>query len=127
MQDIMKEIGGWLTKTSAKRREVESLIGKLQFLAKCIKAGRIFLSRLIQWIRGMQRNKEYTIPLEARKDIAWWGRCAQQFNGISLIWLHKEPAVDTILATDACLTGYGGTYKNQYFRGKFPLELQGKT
>ena len=85
MQDIMKEISGWLTKTSAKRREVESLIGKLQFLAKCIKAGRIFLSRLIQWIRGMQRNKEYTIPLEARKDIAWWGRCAQQFNGISLM------------------------------------------
>ena len=122
MQDIKEELGVWLLKTTANRREVKSLIGKLQFLAKCIKAGRIFLARLIKWIWTMDRGKEYAIPAEARKDIAWWARCASHHNGISLMWLHKEPEVDTIIATDACQVGYGGTCGDQYFRGRFPKE-----
>ena len=126
MQEIKKELQGWLHKTTAHRKEVESLIGKLQFLAKCIKAGRIILSRLINWIRGMERGKLYCIPQEARKDIAWWGRCAQDHNGISILWLHKAPEPDTIITTDACLTGYGGTRQGHYFRGKFPSRLKGK-
>ena len=66
LQDIIKELQGWLYKTQARRKEVESVIGKLQFVAKCVRAGRIFLSRLIQWIRGMDRQASYAIPLEAR-------------------------------------------------------------
>ena len=103
---------------------MESLIGKLQFVAKCVKAGRIFLSRLIQWIRGMDRRSLYSIPTEARKDIAWWGRCIQQYNGVSLLWLHKEPGTDAIVQTDACPRGYGGICGQQYFRGRFPRHLQ---
>ena len=126
MGDILKELQGWLYKPSAKRKEVESLLGKLQFLAKCIKARRVFLARIIQWIRGMDSKNEHTIPREARKDIAWWGRCASKFNGVSLLWLHKEPQTDYILATDACLEGYGGIMQNQYIRGKFPKNLRGQ-
>ena len=47
MKEIQQELHTWLFRTTAKCREVESLLGKLQFIAKCIKAGRIFLSRLI--------------------------------------------------------------------------------
>ena len=126
MKEIQVEINRWLLRTSAKRKEVESLIGKLQFLAKCVRAGRIFLSRLIHWIRGMDRNQEHKIPPEARKDIAWWGQCSMAHNGVSLIWLHKNPWVDKVIATDACLEGYGGTMDAQYFRGRFPAHLRGK-
>ena len=126
MKEIKQELETWLYKTAAQRREVESLIGKLQFMAKCIRAGRIFLSRLIQSIRTMNRKDRYNIPVEARKDIAWWGRCAHQYNGVSLIWLHKEPGTDMILQTDACPKGYGGICGSEYFRGRFPRHLQGK-
>ena len=122
LKEIQMELQGWLYKESASRKKVESLIGKLQFLAKCIRAGRVFLSRLIQWIRKW--TKSYRVPYEARKDIAWWARCTYQHNGVSLIWLHKEPRVDSIVATDACLIGYGGTFKEEYFRGRFPSHLQ---
>ena len=126
MVEIKKELSTWLLKSAARRREVESLVGKLQFLAKCIRAGRTFLARLIQWIRSMNRSDKYPIPMEARKDIAWWGRCAQEHNGIFLIWLHKNPHVDQVIVTDACLIGYGGIYREQYFRGRFPANLQNK-
>ena len=106
-------------RTKAKRREAESLIGKLQFVAKCVKAGRVFLSRLINWIRGMDRRYEYSIPTEARKDIAWWGRFIEEFNGVSLIWLHKSLGPDTILASDACLEGFGAFMEKSTSEGSF--------
>ena len=74
-EEIQAELNTWLFKTKARRREIESLIGKLQFIAKCVKPGRIFLGRLIQWIRGMDSATYHPIPPEARKDIAWWARC----------------------------------------------------
>ena len=126
MKEIKQELGNWTLRTSARRREVESLIGKLQFMAKCIKAGRIFLSRLIQWLRGMDRNKSYLIPEDARKDITWWARCAEAHNGRSLLWLNSEPGTDMVMATDACLIGYGGTMGDRYFRGKFTKDLKDK-
>ena len=102
MKDIKEELSTWLYRTTARRKEVESLIGKLQFMAKCVKAGRIFLSRLIQWIRSMDRRYQHPIPIEARKDIAWWARFAQQYNGVSLMWLVKELNRDIMMQTDAC-------------------------
>ena len=74
----------------------------------------------------MDRAHTYTIPIEARKDIAWWARCAHEYNGVSLLWLHKDPQVDNIIARDACLEGYGGTFGRQYFRGRFPTGLRKK-
>ena len=124
VQDIVQELATWTYRTNAHRQEVESLIGKLQFLAKCVRPGRIFLSRLIQWIKGMDRSHMYPIPLEARKDIAWWARFIQQYNGVSLLWLIKQPGMDTIIKTDACKRGYGGICGDQYFRGRFPKEVQ---
>ena len=125
VKEIQQEIGGY--KTTAKWKELESLIGKLQFAAKCIKSGRIFLRRLLQWIRGMDRRRMQCIPLEARKDIAWWGRCIQQYNGVSLLWLNKEPLTDAIVQMDACPKGYGGICGSQYFRGRFQSNYKART
>ena len=86
-------------------------------MAKCVRAGRIFISRLIQWIRSMDRKSLYTVPIDARKDIAWWARFAQDYNGVSLLWLMKDLTTDVIIQTDACPRGYRGIYGNQYFRG----------
>ena len=85
LQEIKQELAGWLSKTVARRREVESLVGKLQFMAKCVRTGRIFLGRLIQWIQTMDRRFNYAIPMEARKDIAWWARFIQEVWGITFV------------------------------------------
>ena len=50
LREIKQELQSWLLTTAVRRRDVESLVGKLQFIAKCVRAGRIFLGRLISWI-----------------------------------------------------------------------------
>ena len=122
--EIKQELQTWLLKSTAAHREVESLTGKLQFMAKCVRAGQIFLGRLIQWIRTMDRRGTYRIPKEASKDIAWWARFIHQYNGVSLMWVIKEPQTDMVLQMDACLKGYGGICGQQYFRGRFPKRVQ---
>ena len=126
VKEIQTEVRQWLNRTTASRKELESLIGKLQFVAKCVKAGRIFIGRLINWLKGMDRKHKHRIPNEARKDITWWGRFMEKFNGLSIMWLMREPKEDRVLATDACLKGYGGVCGKEYFRGRFPKQLQEK-
>ena len=124
--DTQQELQGWLYKTRATRKEAESLIGKLQFMGKCVKPGRIFIARLINWMKTLTRGGSNTIPLEARKDLAWWGRFLQLYNGVSILWLHNNPEPDSIIATDACKKGYGGIAGQEYFRGRFPSKWENR-
>ena len=126
MNEILKELQAWENKKRAYRREVESLIGKLQFAARCVRPGRILITRLINWLKGLDRESQHPVPEQARKDIRWWKHFMKEYNGVSLMWLEAEPTLDTILATDACLTGYGGISGQHYFKGEFGDELRGK-
>ena len=120
VKDITQDLDAWLYKNKATRKELESLIGKLQFATKCVRAGRVFMSRLLNWIRGLDRRGFHPIPLEARKDLAWWRRFLHEHNGVSLMWLQAVPGEDTLIATDASKYGFGGTLHTAYFRGRFP-------
>ena len=124
MEDIKRELGEWEKKTKASRKEMESLIGKLQFAARCVRAGRVFISRMINWLRGTDRKGKHNIPTEAKKDIAWWREYMATYNGVSIMWLHKEPLADKVIATDSCKKGFGGIAGEEYFRGRFPKEMQ---
>ena len=47
------------------------------------------------------------------------------YNGVSLIWLHKEPSTDNVMQTDAYLKGFGGICGDEYFRGRLPMDKHG--
>ena len=47
LQDIDTIVNAWLQKSVCTRVELEQLIGKLQFVACCVRPGRIFISRLL--------------------------------------------------------------------------------
>ena len=126
LDEIKQELQLWQERKTATRRDIESLIGKLQFAARCVRAGRIFLARLINWLKTTERGKTYEIEPEAKKDIHWWAKFIKEYNGVSIIWLNSLPEIDNQMATDANLTGYGGISGQEYFKGTFPRQLQGK-
>ena len=45
--EIMSLVCVWREKSSCSRTELQSLIGSLQFAAKCVPAGRLFIRRLL--------------------------------------------------------------------------------
>ena len=125
MQELLQLLEQWRMRVTATRKQLESLIGKLQFVATCVQQGHVFMSRLLNWLKTMKRGKFYKIPHEARQDIKWWYIYLPKYNGTSMLWyLHKEDA-QAIIMTDASFSGCGGYSEvtKQYFRSRLPMWL----
>ena len=123
---ILKELEKWRFKPVATRREMESLVGKLQFISACVKPGRLFVSRLLSNLKGMSRGRTYKLSNEARKDIKWWTLFLPGYNGTSIMWYLNVAEINKEFATDACLIGAGGVAGNQYYSVRFPEHLRRK-
>ena len=63
------------------------------------------------------------INAEFRKDILWWQFMLPHFHSVSVIKTSPWLGPDTVIATDACLKGCGGTFQNSYFSYKFSQEI----
>lgn len=121
LQELERELEEWSVTINVTRRQLESIIGKLQFVCNCIRAGRLFLNRLLNFLRGTIRGRQYTMPLQAKKDIEWWRKALEKFPGTSLMWFESFEIPDAIIATDSSLQGAGGVCGKQFYRIKYPL------
>ena len=110
----------WLFETYISRKQLESLIGKLAFVAKCVRPGRVFQSRLLEFLSGLPRRGKVLLTDDCRKDLRWWHRFLEQFNGVRMIPLGPWSQVDQVVASDACLTGCGALCVPQFFHALFP-------
>jgi len=116
----------WLKKKKASVREVQSIIGKLNFVAKCVRPARIFISRMLNFLREMPKKGKSKLPKDFRADIQWWNRYLPNFNGVSVISNEKWSRPDEIIASDACLKGCGATCGTEYFHEVFPEHVISK-
>jgi hypothetical protein len=111
----------WKVKTSCTKRQLQSLIGKLAFVSKCVRQSRIFLCRMLELLRSLNHNHHCTrLSSCFHKDLRWWQSFLRHYNGVSLIPSLKWSLPDHIFSTDACLTGCGGLAGDLYFHTKFP-------
>ena len=71
--EIRSIVPKWLYKKSTTKRKLQSLIGKLQFVGKCVKPSNIFISRVLVLLRGLKySNHKGRLNTEFIKDIQWW-------------------------------------------------------
>ena len=120
--EIKTLIEQWLEKESATIKEIQSLLGKLNFVAACVRPSRIFVSRLLNWLRSIYHSSNiiHLIPDEVRKDLEWWHRFLPLYNGISLMEYDEWSVV---FSSDSCLTGCGGFWKGNFFHVQFPPRI----
>ncbi|VDI05547.1 Hypothetical predicted protein [Mytilus galloprovincialis] len=117
LKDIRSILGSWEGRQSAKLRDIQSLIGKLNFLATCVRPGRVFMSRLLNWLREVYDRKGYiSIPSNINKDIVWWQKFVPLYNGISMMSLEEWSKPDEIFSSDSCITGCGGWFSDVQFK-----------
>jgi len=122
--EIRVLLSSWLSKRSASKVEIQMLIGKLQFAAKCVPAGRLFISRLLEVLRGLkQQHHRVRLSIDFKRDIQWWNSFMARFNGVSMMLDEQWSLPDSIISTDACLTGGGGWIQGRFFSSVFPVEV----
>ena len=105
------------------KRQLQQLIGKLAFIAECVRSGRLFISRMLDTLRKYKCNfDKIRLTLEFCKDVEWWLQFLRIYKGLSLITDLDWSEPDSVISTDACLKGLGGInfITNQYFHVKVP-------
>jgi hypothetical protein len=124
LYEIMLLLAKWSKKVEASKKDVQRLVGKLNFVAKCVRPGRIFISRMLEFLRSFRGESVLPLPREFVKDLQWWSKFMVEYNGVSMMSVEEWSKPDEILASDACLVGAGGWYNGNYFHCNFPDFIQ---
>lgn len=120
LQEIQVELDAWLASSHASRHDVQVLVGRLNFVSDCVRAGKVFMARLLAFLRSTPLRGSIPIPPECKKDIFWWRTFMASYNGVSMMLMEAWSAPDELLATDACLVGGGGWCEGEFFHSSFP-------
>lgn len=113
----------FLGKTTCKKKELESLIGYLNFCCSVVLPGRAFLRRLISLMLGTKEPFMYiSISPEVKADLRMWLNFVQNFNGRCLFLNDRFLSSSALsLFTDAAASsGYGAIYGSYWLYGLFP-------
>jgi hypothetical protein len=84
---ILTKLEAFLSKKRDTLKNVQSVIGTMNFATKVIPAGKSFCSRLIAVVKAAANSKSKFVFLDDsfRADIRWWIRSLRVNNGISII------------------------------------------
>ena len=125
--DKIKQCQDLLTTFATKKRctlkELQSLIGTLQFACKVIRPGRAFLRRIINLTKGASLPHHHIrLNQEARADIQCWLQFIKHYNGVS-VFLHSQwlTSESIKLYSDAAgAKGYAIVYGTKWLANTFP-------
>ena len=136
IQELRVELDRWVKKTTAVRRDLQSILGKLFWVSRMVRHSRPFMARLLQQLRDLKDiadTKRMPLSQEAKKDLLWWSTYLRTFNGINLI-INSEDNFQSleqlmsspfkVYAGDATLWGGGGWYRDEYWSRDFPTFLK---
>ena len=83
LQRIRLQVGAWLSRKKATKREILSLVGLLQHATKVVTPGRTFLARMYHAAARLKRLSYYTrLTAAVHLDLRWWHLFANYWNGV---------------------------------------------
>ena len=101
-------------------KQMQSLLGLLNFCCQVVVPGRSFLRRITDLTKKVSRpHHRITLNKESRRDIQAWLLFADHFNGKSLLLSNRWVNTDTLhLHTDASgAIGFGAVFGLHWFNG----------
>ena len=118
------ELHAWQDKKSCTRKDLEHLIGLLQFAVKVVPQGRPFVRRMINLLSVAKEGHHHIrLNAEFRSDLAWWCSYVGVWNGISFLNLCKLLIPSCNVFTDASGSfGCGACWGTLWLQGQWPPE-----
>ena len=114
LDEVLQQVSGYNRARSMTKKNLQSLLGKLLHVAKCVHPARLFVSRLLEALR-MAKGKYINVTSSMRADFRWFTEFCSQWNGKSYI-PAVQPAKD--IYVDACLSGVGGSDGGTVYAGQ---------
>lgn len=92
-------------KQNISKKDLQSVIGRLIHVAKCVGPARLFVSRLLDALREMH-GTHTEVTNDMRCDFEWFSEFCNDWNGVSII---PKAAPNKEIVVDASLTGIGAS------------------
>ena len=107
LQQIHNNCKSWVGRKTCTKRQLQSLLGSLLYITKCVRYSRYFLNRMQEVLRQQTNKSNVTLTNEFFKNLHWFLALLNQYNGVTF-YDNKKPSESVHL--DASLTGLGGVY-----------------
>ena len=75
----------WSNKQTCTKKVLQSLLGSLLYVAKCIKYARYFLNRMLMLLRENTHSNKIRLTEDFKKDLRWFNAFLPVFNGVSFL------------------------------------------
>ena len=109
----------WQERSHANKRQVQSLLGIVNFVASVSPPGRFFSNGMLHFLRAMPDTGLVELSREFREDLKFFINIWPGFNGVSII--DKQPLQPhEYVELDACLKGCGAICGTQVYMTEFP-------
>ena len=107
LQEIKNMCNTWKDKKSCTKTQLQSLLGSLLYISKCVRPARSFLNRMLQLLRNNTQATSFPLTYSFHQDLNWFLTFLHQYNGVTY-FDHKK--VDFEVHLDASLTGFGAKF-----------------
>ena len=92
---ICDTVSEWKNKKYCTKCQLQSLLGHLLYIHKCVRPARYFLNRMLHILREYHGQNRIHLNPEFHRDLRWFERFLPLYNGVSL-YDHKNPTIRSI-------------------------------
>ena len=117
LEDIRNMVQEWKDKKFCTKRQLQSLLGTLLYVHKCVKPARCFLNRMLGTLRNTSNPGRIALSDDFHRDLKWFDQFLPYYNGVSM-YAYKRAR--SVIELDACLTGLGGRWENFVYHLPLP-------
>ena len=71
----------WSTRGKSNKKALQSLVGSLLYIHKCVRPARLFVNRILATLRQTPNDRTVTLSPEFKRDMAWFNDFLPVFNG----------------------------------------------
>ncbi len=111
---LLNLVNEWLDRSTATRREIESLVGKLLWTSRAYRDGGMFCRGLISAFKGQNPFTKLNVKTLTtfQFDLSWWSIVLQSPSKCTIT---EAPFIPELLFhSDACLFGGGALFQNKW-------------
>ena len=97
MRQIVANVDAWVSKTQCTRCQLQSLLGHLLYIHKCVKPARYFVNRMLELLRQNYDQDHIALTHQFKQDLRWFKSFLKAYNGVSI---YDKPPVNHTIELD---------------------------
>ena len=122
LQEIIQNSKEWFHKTYCSKTDLQSLLGSLLYITKCVKPASFFLYRMLQLLRDNHEVKKIILTKDFFLDLGWFDAFHTQYNGVTY---YDQTTCHSQMHLDASLTGLGAVFQDMVYSLPLPRGYMG--